>query len=722
MRPLKRLTHISSYFLAAAFVVGCAGVKNNATPSGTGGTGNVGGLPAIPGLSSLTVSPPTASVNLTGSGPAGALRAMQGFTATGVVNGASQDVTAQVNWSSDLQGVTIAAGQATVTAPGIYTITARSGSIQGSATLTATYMGDQFDPGFNTMNANKMALDGAPSGSTQLLYPVDKSLFPSNLTPIYAQMMAPGAGAIARLNFQAAGLSVNYYANCTQTDDTNNNDPLPGGGCYVKLPLALTQLFIATSEREDIKMTARVFTAGASAPVESQTIAVAWANVGLSGGLYYWSVVQGVQICGGNPPRSTPGTYCRLDPRQSWEVDPLLGTAIYRYDLTSGTPAPTIAWTDDGAPRGATPYNGAPQAIVAGRAGGHCIGCHAISNDGKYMALTLGGSSTVDGSNFSLLDIGMQQLISIRPQERTDQNSSPISNPDDYWKQFRQEGLAAENAWGPNNDRMVSMYASRLYLTSVAINGTSGTATRMGPVAPSWTEYASDPFWSHDGSLFVFTSFSEPNTHASNPTGLNGDMKRTGRIAIASATPTGINDDARELVGRDPNVTSYYPSISNDSKMVVFNQSACGGTQDSNKLATDYGNHTCDGYDDSSATLWIVAPTPGSPTRRLDAANGPVNSGNSWPRWSPDKGTFRGETLYWIAFSSRRPYGMQVNYTMTGAMGKPQLWIAGVRTGEVIVGDPSYGAVWLPTQNSKQATPQGNHVPQWVKVAVIIEG
>jgi hypothetical protein len=704
--------------------VGCAGIKDPGSQTGTGGIGGIGGPPPINGLESLTVNPPTASVTLMPTGAGSALRATQQFTATGVINGMPQDVSTQVSWSSNLMGVTFTGGTANVSSPGVYTITAKSGSVSASAMLTATYSGDQFDPGFNQGNANKTALDGSPSGTTQIMYPVDKSLFPSNLTPIYAQVMASGAGSVARLNFQATGLSVNYYANCAAADDTNGNDPLPGGGCYVKLPLALTQLFIATSEKEDIRMTARVLS-GTGAMVESQTISVAWANVGLSGGLYYWSVVSGVTICPGNPPAATPGTYCRLDPRQTWETDPLLGTAIYRYDLTNGTPAPTVTWTDDGGPRGTTPYNGAPQAFVAGTAGGHCIGCHAISNDGKYMALTLGGSSSTDGANFALLDIAMQQLISINPSARTDPNSSPTANPADYWKQFRHEGLAAENAWGPNTDRLVSMFQSRLYLTAITVSGTTGTAQRMGQVIPSWGEYATDPFWSHDGSLFVFTSFATPTTHTYNPTGLNGDMRRGGKIGIATATATGINDDAQDLVPRAANVSSYYPSISNDSKLVVFNQSTCSAdpnATDVNKLMTDYGNYTCDGYDDSSATLFLVNASPGARPIQLNAANGAAGNANSWPRFSPDKGTFRGETLYWIAFSSRRPYGMQVNYQKAATLTKPQLWIAGVRAGEVIVGDPSYGAVWLPTQNPKQATPPGNHVPQWVKFAVVIEG
>jgi len=204
-----------------------------------------------------------------------------------------------------------------------------------------------------------------------------------------------------------------------------------------------------------------------------------------------------------------------------------------------------------------------------------------------------------------------------------------------------------------------------------------------------------------------------------NADGLNGDMKKRGKIAIASADATSIHDDAHDLVPRQNGITSYYPSISNDNKLVVFNQSTCGADPDTGRAAGDYGGLSCDGYDDNSATVWLTTPGGGTPIR-LDAANGPAASGNSWPRFSPDKGNFRGELIYWIAFSSRRPYGGQINTSTSDT--KPQLWIAAVRTGEVIVGDPSWAAVWLPAQNPKQAAKQGNHVPVWVKFVVVIEG
>ena len=709
---------------------GCAGVKQqqgmgtgNTTGFGGSGAGPMVPVPTIEGLEALAVSPKTMAVPLAG-GATGQLTGTQQMTATGTIGGVSMDLTQRVKWTSNLPGATVAqTGLVTIVAPGTYTITAQATAsaggavIKDSAMLTASFSGDIFGDGFNSTNNNKPVLDSSPTGLANLAYPLDHALFPSNLSPIYAHIQANGTGQIARLNFQAGGgTNVNFYANCEQ----------PAGvapGCYVKMPLSLTRLFIAASESGDIKLTARVLTAGASAPAETASVNVAWANVALSGGLYYWSVIP-------NPPRKTgtdniptPPTYILLDPTQT------NGTEILRYAFTAdgnSDPTPQVVWTDDGGPSSTPPYNGAPQSVVNGVAGGHCIGCHSISNDGKYMTLTLGGSSTKDGANFSLLDIGQQTLININPAASTDPNSSPTVNPFDYWKKFRMEGLATENTWGPKADRVVSMFGSKLYLTQITVTAgaLTGTATRMGAVVPTWQAqegYASDPFWSQDGTRFVFTSFPAPSIGLYNDTGLNGDMKKGGQIVIATADENGVHDDAKVLISRENGKTSYYPSISNDSQMVVYNQSTCGADPDSNKLTTDYGNQSCDGYDDSTAKLWVVPITGGASTL-LGRANGDGNFDNSWPRFSPDKGVFRGQDLYWIAFSSRRPYGLQVNNQVAASATKPQLWIAGVTKGGEFTGpDPSFAPAWLPAQNPNPAAPNGNHVPQWVKVAVIID-
>ena len=173
------------------------------------------------------------------------------------------------------------------------------------------------------------------------------------------------------------------------------------------------------------------------------------------------------------------------------------------------------------------------------------------------------------------------------------------------------------------------------------------------------------------------------------------------------------HDDAHVLVDREAGVTSYYPAISTDGTLVVFNKSSCSGPM----TMDGYGDAPCDGYDDITATLWLTTPNGSTPVK-LDHANGGDMNSNSWPRWSPDAGTFRGQQLYWLAFSSRRPYGLQVNSSGTSA--KPQLWFSAVLSGSEFGGDPSHAPVWLPNQNLVQSTPTGNHVPQWVRIAVPI--
>src|SRR5262245_24741982 len=111
---------------------GCAGTKPRET-TGTGGSFGTGGSgpPPINGLTSLTVTPPSATVTLSpGSSPGSLMAPPQMFTATGVINGETKDVTTGVSWSVDLKGVSVQNGMAIATAPGVYTIIAKSGTIQ----------------------------------------------------------------------------------------------------------------------------------------------------------------------------------------------------------------------------------------------------------------------------------------------------------------------------------------------------------------------------------------------------------------------------------------------------------------------------------------------------------------------------------------------------------------------------------------------------------------
>ena len=642
-------------------------------------------------LVSIEVTPPVQMVELSATGAS--LSATATFTAIGhLSDGSTEDLTTRVAWPSSFASLRVSAGVATVGAPGTYSIRAASGRVTGTATLVASFSGKRFAPAFDPSSA--AVLDGTPAGATTIAHPLDHAIVPPNLSPLPVQVgRSTAAQSLARLRFSAGNvLDLSYYAAC---------QPGAGNGCYVDLPLEVTQLFVAVSEEQDITLTARV--GGAGAPlVESAPIHLAWANLPLSGGLYFWTAIAD----GAVPGYRTPGN---LDTSR-----PAFGSAVYRYDFgRAGNTQPALVYTD----QGRSPlFSGSPPATADGA---QCIGCHAISGDGKTMALAVGGSGA---SDFALLDLPTLTFTVLDAAASAGATSTTDIN---YYKQFRRSGIATETTFGPSGDVMVNMYRSAFLL-----RGTTASLVNQGPVVPSWNEYKSDPFWSASGKLFVFASFAAPDVGMYNPTGLNGDMKRGGQIVIASATDSAVHDDARVLVAREANLTKYYPVISSDDQLVAYDQSACGLDPDvyADPQIGSYGSQTCDGYDDSSASLWLTTPAGSTPVRLDNLNGGLAATDNSRPQWGPASGTFRGQQLYWLVFSSRRPYGLQVNLGPPSTT-RAQLWLGAVLIGGALpVVDPSFAPVWLPNQNPTplggvpNQAPADNHTPQWARAAVVIPG
>ena len=649
------------------------------TTLGTGGGSGV--VVTIPGLARLTVSSSSQMITLAQS--AGQIvPGMASFTAQATLDdGTMLDATNLVAWSLTPGLGSVTRGQVTVNTPGLFTVTAANGPIGASAQLTANFAGNFVDPAFNAADAAK--LEGtATANAINIAYPLSGALFPSNFGTLTVQVSKSGAQDIARLSWSGDGLDVKFYGPCASG---------PGPGCNVNVPSVITQLFVGPSAQSNLSLTVRLASSAGGSLVESNTISLAWTDVPLVGGLYYWTTISPAVVAGYRLPASA-----------------IVGTGIERYNLDPTRnvlgPEPVPVYTDQGTPPN---YYGSPPAAGDGA---QCVGCHAISNDGTKMALTVGGSPD---SDLALFNVATKTLTAFNPAA-----SAGITNVMDinYYKQFGQPAFASETTFGPNGDVMVNMFRSQLTLHAANLS-----LANQGPVVPSWPELKTDAFWSSTGTYFVFASYPSALPGMYNPIGTNGDLKTGAQIMIADATAIGVTDNARVLVPRKAGFTSFYPVVSPDDVLIVYDQSACGvGGTDVNKMAIDYGAGPCDGYDDSTAELWLTTPGGQTPVR-LTNANGGPGSDNSWPRFGPNIGTFRGQRLYWLVFSSRRPYGLQVNAAGVAPIStRPQLWLAAVVSGAAS-GDPSFAPVWFPNQNPNQALPSGNHTPQWVKVAVPIQ-
>src|SRR5579863_3341420 len=124
--------------LVACAALGCAFAPSNLQNNGAG-NGSGTGQKTIPGLTSLSITPTSATVSITYGGPA----QTQQYRVLGTVNGHTQDVTDQVGYSlSSNTIIKMSSGGLATTlgmSGGVVTITATASGVSASATLTVQY-------------------------------------------------------------------------------------------------------------------------------------------------------------------------------------------------------------------------------------------------------------------------------------------------------------------------------------------------------------------------------------------------------------------------------------------------------------------------------------------------------------------------------------------------------------------------------------------------------
>jgi hypothetical protein len=658
--------------LSAALAWGCGSSKSSGFPStGNGNDGGVtfggdSGPPPIQGLASIAISPTNTMLTL--QYPVTPPGATTQLTAEGTFqDGHTADVTASVSWVSSPSDIAmVRSGAFSSLAPGKFTVTAVAGSVtSNSATVTVTLSGTVVGMGITQGD-----LDGTPSGGTPTIaYPLDGALFPYLLGPIEFQVVPTSASQTeARIAFEGDNVDLKVYEKCVPI-----TSPTIPNACTITVPPELEQVLDGASEGATLTETVRLAAPGGGSLAESKSISARWSSSQLHGGLYYWSA----DIASGS-------------------------TLIMRYNLDTPGMPPLQYFTQIG-------VNGMPSDEQnmdppASTNSTTCFGCHAISSDGTKMGLTFGGSAP---EQFALIDVASKKSIATRIFS-TDPNPG--------------QPFAAFTAFSPDGAAMVQARQGQLWLRSADAN-LSNLVPNALFTAQLGNELATTPYWSPQGDLLTFTGWVPNPTPAAyfggDPMDNNGDQTPASDIWIVSVMGNNTFGTPTKLVSQVSGKSEHYPNISDDSQFVVFNESSCSGP--AAPAGEGYGSSPCDGYDDPSSLVRMVSSKGGQPVD-LNNASQNDNWSNSWPRFAPTHGTFQGKSLYWIAFSSRHPYGATLPGTNNPATldTEPQLWFAAIAidSSGMLSGDPSFAPVWLPQQNP--GTQRGNHSPEWVTKAVSI--
>ena len=169
-----------------------------------------------------------------------------------------------------------------------------------------------------------------------------------------------------------------------------------------------------------------------------------------------------------------------------------------------------------------------------------------------------------------------------------------------------------------------------------------------------------------------------------------------------------IEDDSfgevTELVPEEEGFAHYYPTWSPDGRWVAFVTGPVNGTSNSKS------------YDQPNSRLRLVSIQTGQ-VWELGAATGPAGSTSTWPKFAPFEqceanwnGCAPDERVFFLTFSSKRPYGLVAN--QSGDTRISQLWLSSISAKKALAGeDPSNAPIWLPYQSIDQL----NHLAYWTE-------
>jgi hypothetical protein len=602
--------------------------------SGSGG----GGADATsgPALVSIAVEPAEQTLIIDGTTPATAT-----YTATGTYDdGHREDVSDRASFTLSDPGLgAFAAARFTSTLErgGRARVVATLDGVEGEADLLLRLRQRYPDPASNDLPADPAGPFDGPDDAArapELVYPSDGVLVPPNLRRLELHFRRGAGNELFELSFQNDLTDVVVYARCTE--------PLAGGCIFTPDPVLWRWLADTNRGGQGLVVRARGTDDQGTGVGTSAEIRVSFSHDDIKGGIYYWKAAGGAG-----------------------------GSAIMRFDF------------------GDTAQTAAERFAGPEKAGGKCVGCHALSRDGTKMVAPAGGW---DVEGMLLLDTA---------------SGAPMGSP----------AQSAFASWNPDGSRYVGVFAYQgtSSYDLLLFDGNSGGALGTIEVGGTAARAATHPDWSPDGSRIVFT-----RTGKAYDGGPNNQRFFRGDIEMVVDAGGGAWGSPIELVAGEAGVNSYYPSFAPDGQLIAFNRSTCPAGD---------SHIDCNGDSDPTASIYVMTPEAGAPRVALARVNapGPTDAGtrltSSWPRWAPfefQRTDDPDTRLVWLTFSSTRNYGLRTppDTTSDESLSGSLLWMAAVDPERAAAGeDPSYPAFCLPFQDLDTS----NHIAQWTEEVVDVE-
>ena len=289
-----------------------------------------------------------------------------------------------------------------------------------------------------------------------------------------------------------------------------------------------------------------------------------------------------------------------------------------------------------------------------------CAGCHAVSRDGKQVAVEFGsgqtdiGSTVVDGANPKLLNFPLQRNI------------------------------AWNFAWfNPMGDKLITNWNGTLVVRRAKDGRVLSTISnaKIGGAGGAMPE------WSPDGRYITFVRQAVLSRY-------DFELQGAGDIVVMPYNNGGFGPAVEIVHGYPDREVHFWPSFSPDSHWLVFNSMACIGG-------------VCEQYNATTTRLRLVRaiddagnPIAGAtPIELLQGTHEP-NKSNNWPKFAPflQKGRY-----VFVVYSAKYDWGFHPG-------SNPQLFMFGLDLEQAKLGqDPSYQPIWLPFQESTTA----NHSAIW---------